>query len=213
MGKLILEPACVSFFTRFCDATSYIAHKGYFSIRQANEPYSRCPDPTRAFEELCQSLFDRELIALSDSPACLIGGLSVTCAPPSMQLRQACLAWVDWHSRIHEQNNFESLLAACSGIRRNTFERNEVANASGAAAGETDGQDLKTTIKPNPLDLIDVEMSQLEDLAAMRMLPHLVPYRRYIYIGETSLDEKTLNEMSSTVSVVNNSFDPAYDDG
>jgi hypothetical protein len=49
------------------------------------------------------------------------------------------------------------------------------------------------------LKLVDVEAEQLEDLTAMRGRPELLPYRRYLYVGEISLDRETRNRMGSAV--------------
>lgn len=46
------------------------------------------------------------------------------------------------------------------------------------------------------MDLIDIEKSQLEDLVNMRLRNDLVPYRRFVYIGEMSLSSASRESYS-----------------
>jgi hypothetical protein len=50
------------------------------------------------------------------------------------------------------------------------------------------------------LNLVDIETRQMEDLTAMRMRPHLLPYRRYIHIGEVSFGTEKRNKLAAGVS-------------
>lgn len=51
------------------------------------------------------------------------------------------------------------------------------------------------------LNLVDIETKQMEDLTAMRMRPHLLPYRRFIYIGEVSFASDKKNRLAAGVSL------------
>lgn len=59
-----------------------------------------------------------------------------------------------------------------------------------------------STAAPAVLDLVDIELAQVEDLTQMRMRPHLLPYRRYIYVGECSLDGDARRETGNAVSII-----------
>lgn len=50
------------------------------------------------------------------------------------------------------------------------------------------------------LELVDIEAKQMEDLTAMRMRPHLLPYRRFIHIGEVSFAADTKAKLAAGVS-------------
>ncbi|RXK38168.1 hypothetical protein M231_04542 [Tremella mesenterica] len=45
--------------------------------------------------------------------------------------------------------------------------------------------------KNEKLVLVDIELEQIKDLIKMRSQPWVVPYRRYLYVGEVSLDKST----------------------
>lgn len=174
-------------------------------IEWANLSWSqpnRCPDPTRAFETLCRALYlDQHLLQFSGSAALSGGRLAVSCAPPSLHLTSACGAWMDWLHRASSQQDFQSLVDICSGVRPESFE-----NRALDAVLADSKPDLK---QPSlPLDLVDVEASQLRDLTAMRMQPHLLPYRRYIYVGEVSLDQRSVDQLGAAVSILASSSRP-----
>jgi hypothetical protein len=50
------------------------------------------------------------------------------------------------------------------------------------------------------LELVDIEKKQLEDLTNMRKSPHLLPYRRFIYVGEVSLQKDKKEKYGAGVS-------------
>ena len=152
----------------------------------------RCPDPTKTFEALSRALFvDQQLLDISGSAASSGGGLAVSCAPPSIHLTDACAAWTAWVHSTFAQQDFQSLVDVCAGVRPGSFEKRSL-----AAQGDST-VDVKNP--PRPLELSDIEMSQIEDLTAMRMLPHLLPYRRYIYIGEVTLDQAARDRLGGSV--------------
>ena len=144
---------------------------------------TRCPDPTAAFEAFTKTLFtDEHLLDLSGESAASGGGLSVSCAPPSIHHQDACVKWMEWLRKVAGQKDIQDLANLCEGISSNTFI-------------------IPEQKFPTDQDLVDVEQAQLEDLTAMRMRPHLLPYRRYIYIGEVSLDKKTQQCLGAAVSL------------
>jgi hypothetical protein len=51
------------------------------------------------------------------------------------------------------------------------------------------------------LELVDIEKKQIEDLTNMRKSPHLLPYRRYIYIGEVSVQKEKKDRIGAGVSL------------
>ena len=91
---------------------------------------------------------------------------------------------MEWLRKVTDERKFESLAGLCFGVQPRDFAR---------PAGST---------KSRELDLIDIEQTQMEDLSAMRGRPHLLPYRRYLYIGEVSLDPKTKSKYETEVSGV-----------
>ena len=82
----------------------------------------------------------------------------------------------------------------CIGVRSDSF-------GKGALAKQRDEKAVVETPSV-PLDLVDIETSQIEDLTAMRMRPHLLPYRRYIYIGDVSLDQRSCDKLGAAVSIL-----------
>ena len=177
MGKSLLERTRVG--SRWCRLTAL-----------TNLP-RRCPDPTKAFEALTKALFlDQHLLQFSGSAASSGGGLAVSCAPPSIHLADACLRWSEWLRSAFSQSDFQSLVDLCVGIRAGTFETRAKASIG----------DIKPEATTSPLELVDIEAAQIEDLTEMRMRPDLVPYRRFLYIGEVSLDPRQRDKLGSAVS-------------
>ena len=137
----------------------------------------------KAFEALSKSLFlDENLLRLSGSYAPAGGGLAVSCAPPNIHDFDGCHRWMDWLRKVADERSYDNLTGLCFGVQPRDFTR---------PMGES---------KPLELDLVDIEQSQLDDLVAMRMRPHLLPYRRYLYIGEVSLDSKSKSKFENVVS-------------
>jgi len=93
---------------------------------------------------------------------------------------------------VFAQKDFQSLVEVCMDIRPNTFISRTLDNQKDINA--------KLAAPLTSLDLVDIETSQIEDLTAMRMRPDLLPYRRYIYIGEVSLDQRLCGHLGSAVS-------------
>lgn len=158
----------------------------------------RCPDPTKAFDALSRSLFlDQHLLRLSGSASAAGGGLAVSCAPPSVHQNEACHRWMSWLKKVHEQKDYDALVDLCVGVTPREFARRD-------SQGENDVKEVKngegSSSTRNELELVDIERDQMEDLIAMRSRPHLMPYRRYIYIGEVSLDKTTRQQYGQQVS-------------
>lgn len=86
-----------------------------------------------------------------------------------------------------DESYFNTLVDLCRGIRPGSF--------ASLPSTSSETKDDKKTI-PTELELVDIERSQIEDLVAMRMRPDLLPYRRYIYVGEMSLDRRTRDLVS-----------------
>ncbi|CAD6588444.1 MAG: hypothetical protein TREMPRED_005059 [Tremellales sp. Tagirdzhanova-0007] len=153
---------------------------------------ARCPDPVQAFEVLTRSLFlDRHLLQFSGSAVSSGGGLAVSCAPPAVHSTEACASWTEWLHRAFEQNDFQSLVDICTEVRSTSF-------GKGALANQRDGKADVEARSVTP-DLVDIETSQIEDLIAMRMRPYLLPYRRYIYIGDVSLDQRACDGFGAAI--------------
>jgi hypothetical protein len=60
--------------------------------------------------------------------------------------------------------------------------------------------DMDVDVPELDLDLVDIETKQIEDLTHLRMRPHCVPYRRFIYIGDVSLGIEKRNRLATGVS-------------
>jgi hypothetical protein len=77
-------------------------------------------------------------------------------------------------ARVFQANN-NNKRKTTTGGGHTPASGNNTPNANGAAAPP-----------PPPLDLYSVELDTINDLIGMRSRPHIVPYRRYIYIGSLS---------------------------
>ena len=130
---------------------------------------------------------------MSGSAASAGGGLVISCAPPSVHQTDGCVKWLSWLRTVTEQNSFSDLLDVCKGVRPGDFVNEEVVGGMG-------GADEMGKKKVRELELVDIETSQIEDLKAMRMRPHLLPYRRYMYVGEMSLERTTRDRLGAAVS-------------
>lgn len=76
----------------------------------------------------------------------------------------------------------------CAGVQPDAFQRS-------SHVGRRDSKPNTTAT----LELVDIETSQIMDLTAMRMRPELLPYRRYMYIGDISLDQRTTDRLGTAV--------------
>ena len=128
-------------------------------------------------------MFDEAVLKISGSHADSGGDLAVSCAPPCIHDEEGCAAWQGWLGKVRRQTDFEGIVSACEGVSTSTF--------------KTDAEDRKMA---SYLDLVDVEQGQLEDLSVMRARPHLLPYRRYLYVGEVSLPRAERERLGATVS-------------
>lgn len=137
----------------------------------------------KAFEALSKSLFlDENLLRLSGSLGPSGGGLAVSCAPPVVHDTEGCHRWMEWLRKVSDERVYEGLTGLCFGVQPRDF--------AGPVAES----------KPRELELVDIERSQMEELVSMRAKPHLLPYRRYLYIGEISLDPKSKLKFENEVS-------------
>lgn len=148
----------------------------------------RCPQPTRAYQTFTKSLFlDRHLLALSRSKASAGGGLAVSVCPPHYADTDACARWLEWLARTTDETEYQALANLCL----------DYTNPAPANKG---GMNMDIDLEIPELDLVDIETKQMVDLTAMRMRPHLLPYRRYIHIGEVSFGAEKKNKLAAGVS-------------
>jgi len=149
----------------------------------------RCPNPTLAYQTFTQSLFlDQNLLNLSGSPAGAGGGLAVSTCPPLMSHSERCARWLEWLQQSSTATDYQTLVDLCHDYVR----------ARGPGTGTS-----KTGMENElDLELVDIEKKQLEDLTNMRKSPHLLPYRRYIFIGEVSLPKDKKDRYGAGVSIL-----------
>ena len=145
----------------------------------------RCPNPTQAYQTFTQSLFlDQHLLNLSGSPAGAGGGLAISTCPPLMSHNDRCARWLEWLQQVSTATDYQTLVDLCHDYVRSKGGSNKMV--------EMNDQDL---------ELVDIEKKQIEDLTNMRKSPHLLPYRRYIYIGEVSLQREKKERFGAGVSL------------
>jgi hypothetical protein len=156
----------------------------YFLVRRSETlTLRRCPNPTQAYQTFTQSLFlDQHLLQLSGSAAGAGGGLAISTCPPAMSRTERCARWLDWLQQVSTSTDYHTLVKLCHDF---------VVSRGGGKAVEMDEMDL---------ELVDIEKKQIEDLTNMRKSPHLLPYRRYIYIGEVSLQKEKKERFGAGVS-------------
>jgi hypothetical protein len=143
----------------------------------------RCPNTTQSYQTFTQSLFlDEHLLHLSGSAAGAGGGLAISTCPPPMSRTERCARWLDWLQQVSTSTDYHTLVKLCHDF---------VVSRGGDKAVEMDEMDL---------ELVDIEKKQIEDLTNMRKSPHLLPYRRYIYIGEVSLQKEKKERFGAGVS-------------
>jgi hypothetical protein len=99
-----------------------------------------------------------------------------------MSRTERCARWLDWFQQVSTSTDYHTLVKLCHDF---------VVSRGGGKAVEMDGMDL---------ELVDIEKKQIEDLTNMRKSPHLLPYRRYIYIGEVSLQKEKKERFGAGVS-------------
>lgn len=128
-------------------------------------------------------------------------------APPSPHLPLACMRWMEWLQGINDENDFRGLVDKCQGIRPGQFER-EAKISPGVKDDKKAAVEPGQVVEEEELLQVDLEQAQLEDLAAMRSRPDLLPYRRYLYIGEMSLDQKTRDRLGGPVSLHKSAYYP-----
>ena len=111
------------------------------------------------------------------------------------------MSWLAWLRLAFEQRDFSELVKVCRGVRPGQW--SSFARALSAHESEkSKGDEIPGKLQRQPLDQIDVETAQIEDLIQMRTRNELLPYRRYLYVGETSVDAGTRERFSRTVSCI-----------
>lgn len=120
----------------------------------------KSPNPVASFAALTSSLFfDDNLLRLAGTMSAQTSGLAVSCAPPDLPQRAKCTLWVDWLGKVFNTTEYEPLVELCR----------EWANHTGAPGADS--------------TVAEVDETSWNDLVVMRTIPHIVPYRRCIYIG------------------------------
>jgi hypothetical protein len=153
--------------------------------------FRRCPDPSLAYQTFTQCLFfDNHLLGLSGSPAAAGGGLAVSTCPPLLSHGDKCARWLEWLQAVTSERDYSALVNHC---------HDHAAFISGRKGKMGMGMDIDPPPEPE-LELVDIERKQIEDLTAMHKRPHLLPYRRYIYVGEVSLSKEQKDRIGSGVS-------------
>lgn len=143
----------------------------------------RCPNPAQAYQTFTQSLFlDQHLLRLSGSPAGAGGGLAASTCPPLLSHSERCARWVDWLQKVSTTTDYQTLVALCNDYVQTR-----------------DGPNKAVEANDMNLELVDIEKKQIEDLTNMRKSPQLLPYRRYIYIGEVSLQKEKKEKFGAGV--------------
>jgi hypothetical protein len=145
--------------------------------------------------------------------------------PPSIHLSEACRRYIAWLRAISSETDFSRLVALVRGVRQGDFERlrrlppgvlreddhdeqvKDDIKFKGSKHGDVDMDDKSRIAEsrtaggmPGDLELVDIELAQIEDLTGMRARPEILPYRRYLYVGEMSLDRKTREKAGQAVS-------------
>jgi hypothetical protein len=106
------------------------------------------------------------------------------------------MTWLAWLKLVYDQRDFQELVQVCQGVQPrdwNSFRQIIKANPPGQVNKD------KPMPRTHELDQIDVEKAQIEDLIQMRKRTELMPYRRYLYVGEMSLDAVTKERLGRTV--------------
>ncbi|BEI93027.1 uncharacterized protein CcaverHIS019_0506550 [Cutaneotrichosporon cavernicola] len=138
----------------------------------------KSPDPARSFVALTQALsLDDNQRRIAGEMSTETSSLVVSAAPPMLVLRQPCELWIDWLGKIFECTDYATLLKLCRQWAR-------VCNH--AESG---------------LALLDTEKISIADLIKMRNLPHIVPYRRCIYVGSIK-DEQSREATANGIDVI-----------
>lgn len=101
-----------------------------------------------------------------------------------MSYSEKCARWLEWLHQVSTATEYQTLVNLCNDHVR------------GGGPGKS------AEINDMDLELVDIEKKQIEDLTNMRKSPHLLPYRRYIYIGEVSLQKERKERLGAGVSLL-----------
>lgn len=135
-------------------------------------------DPAAAFAALTQALFlDDNHRRTAGEMSSEASGIVVSAAPPMLALREPCMQWVDWLGKVFQCTDHAMLLKLCR----------QWARTWGFAE--------------SGLAIEQVEKISMSDCIKMRNLPHIVPYRRYIYVGSVN-DEQAREAHANCIDAI-----------
>lgn len=155
---------------------AYITPSSILWFEQSWKIPNRCPDPSKSFAALVAELyFDDHVRQMARSG----GGLAVSTVPPQLQRRERCADWLNWLRCVWQCEEWADLVKRCEEYQQRY---------------------LQSRVDKDMV-LVDVERLGLEDLAGMRIRPHLVPYRRYLYVGQVSLKPQDKAKLGQAVSL------------
>lgn len=139
-------------------------------------------DPARAFATFSSALFlDDDHHRQAGTMSTDTSGLVISCSPPPLPLRESCKEWHEWLARVFKCTDYDELLELCREWKAS-----------------------QSNMPPDAdLVLADIEKAAFRDLAAMRRLPHCVPYRRCIMVGSLSrLEELRSAAESNSIDLI-----------
>ncbi|KLT45233.1 hypothetical protein CC85DRAFT_290426 [Cutaneotrichosporon oleaginosum] len=143
---------------------AYIVPTTLLYVDEAIEQ-NKALDPNSAFAALTRALFlDDNNRRIAGEISSDTGGIVVSAAPPLLALKQPCEKWVKWLDDIFACTEHAPLLDLCRQWARTWGHRQ------------------------TGLTIEEVEKISIGDMIKMRTLPHVVPYRRCIYVGSINDD-------------------------
>jgi hypothetical protein len=135
-------------------------------------------DPVGAFAALTQALFlDDNQRRIAGEMSTETGGIVVSAAPPMLALRQPCEQWVDWLGKVFTCTDHAALLSLCRQWARTW------------------------SLPEKELEIEQAEKVSMDDFIKMRNLPHIVPYRRCIYVGSIN-DEQSREAFANGIDAI-----------
>lgn len=159
---------------------AYIPPATVLWCKQSWRIRNRCPHPDQA-----KLILTQELGITEDQPR---SGrerinLVVACAPPLLQQQKKCADWSRWLRDVRSSTRFKDVAKKCHKYLQHS--RPDLVS-----------KDKKDDLE---LSLSDVERLGVQDLSQMRIRPHVLPYRRYVYVGPTTLKPHDKEEYGDTV--------------
>lgn len=149
----------------------------------------KAQDPVGAFGALTSALFlDDNERRLAGTMSTETSGLTVSCAPPPLPIRELCTRWIDWLGRVFKCTEYAPLVDLC--LEYVVESRSRV---------------------PGPeATIAEVEEASINDLISMRTLPHTVPYRRCIYVGSLGPKLVDVAKKNGIDWIMPDSFDSVF---